>query len=86
MTMFDTALSMRVIGLILLALALTLILAAPVVGQIPLGIAVCLMGLGLVERDGVVVIGGLLVGAAGIALNVGFAYAIVSGVMSLFSA
>lgn len=76
---------MRVMGVVLLALALTLILAAPVVGQIPLGMAACLMGLGLVERDGFVVIGGLVVGLAGIALNVGFAYAIASALVSLIS-
>ncbi|MFC6048516.1 exopolysaccharide biosynthesis protein, partial [Methylobacterium hispanicum] len=66
-------------------LAMALIVAAPIIGQIPLGLAVCLVGLGLVERDGVVVIAGLVVGTAGVALNAGFVYAIVAGLMSLFS-
>jgi hypothetical protein len=39
--------------------------------------------LGLVERDGVLVVGGLLVGFAGFAVNVGFVYAIVSGLEHL---
>jgi hypothetical protein len=81
--MLDTALAMRLTGSLLLALALGLLFAAPLVGQIPLGLAVCLMGLGLVERDGVLVIGGLVVGFAGFAVNVGFVYAVVSGLEHL---
>ena len=54
------------------------------VGQIPLGLAVCLLGLGLVERDGLVVIGGLVVGAVGIALNVGFVFAVIAALVSIF--
>ena len=79
-----SAVAMRATGFLLLALSLGLLFAAPVVGQIPLGLAVCLMGLGLVERDGVLVIGGLVVGFAGFAVNVGFVYAIVSGLEHLF--
>ena len=45
-------------GVALLAFSLALVTAAPVIGQIPLGLAVCLVGLGLVERDGYVVVGG----------------------------
>ena len=81
---FESALGGRLTGCLILALALTLIVAAPIVGQIPLGLAVCLVGLGLVERDGVVVMGGLAVGAIGIALNIGFVYAIVAAAVSIF--
>ena len=49
----------------------------------PLGIAVCLVGLGLVERDGVLVIAGLVIGGLGLALNAGFVYAIFSVVEHL---
>ena len=38
-----------------------------------------------VERDGVVVLGGLAIGAVGVLLNAGFVYAIISGLMSLFA-
>ena len=48
------------------------------VGQIPLGLAVCLVGLGLVERDGLVVLGGLVIGMFGVAINAGFAYAVIA--------
>jgi hypothetical protein len=72
------------LGLLILALSLGLVVAAPIIGQIPLGLAVCLVGLGLVERDGLFIIAGAVVGAAGLALSAGFAYAIFSGISELF--
>lgn len=75
--------AMPVLGLLILVLALGLIVAAPFIGQIPLGLAVCLVGLGLVERDGVLIIAGAGVGAIGLALSAGFAYAIFSGIHEL---
>ena len=45
--------------------SLALVFAAPVIGQIPLGLAVCLVGLGLVERDGYVVVAGTSRGPGG---------------------
>jgi hypothetical protein len=80
----ETPVALRAIGFLLLALALGLLIAAPVIGQIPLGIAVCLVGLGLVERDGVLVIAGLVVGSAGIGINFGFAYALFSLIEHVF--
>lgn len=84
MAVFETPLALRVIGFLLIALALGLLVAAPVIGQIPLGIAVCLVGLGLVERDGVLVVAGVTVGALGLALGFGFIYAIVAGIEHVF--
>ena len=81
----ETALGMRGMGIALLALALALIVAAPIVGQIPLGLAVCLVGLGLVERDGLVVMGGLVIGLFGVAINAGFAYAVIAGIAGLLN-
>ena len=84
MTMLETAIAVRVIGAVLLVLAIGIIFALPpIVGQIPLGIAVCLLGLGLVERDGLVILGGLLIGSIGLTLNAGFVYALISGFGSL---
>lgn len=80
----DTPLALRLVGFLLLAFALGLVVAAPVIGQIPLGLAVCLIGLGLVERDGVFVLIGLISGAAGLVANFGFAYAIFSLFEHLF--
>ena len=83
MTAMDSALAMRLLGVLLLVLAIGLLFAPPLIGQIPLGIAVCLVGLGLVERDGVVVLGGLSIGSAGLNLSIGFVYAIVSGLETI---
>lgn len=83
LTALDSAFAFRLIGLLLLALALGLLVAAPIVGQIPLGVAVSLVGLGLVERDGLVVLGGLGVGSIGLAINFGFIVAVIAGIDSL---
>ncbi len=77
-TFLETPLAFRLIGFLLLALALGMVVAAPIIGQIPLGLAVCLVGLGLVERDGVLVLVGIVIGAFGLAVNFGFAYAVFS--------
>ncbi|WP_201831728.1 exopolysaccharide biosynthesis protein [Microvirga zambiensis] len=83
MTFLDTPLSMRLMGVVILVLSLGLLFAPPFVGQIPLGLAVCLVGLGLVERDGLVIIGGMVIGAMGMTLSLGFVYAIFAGLESL---
>ncbi|GJD50958.1 hypothetical protein OPKNFCMD_3708 [Methylobacterium crusticola] len=82
---FENGIGMRTMGLLLLALALVLIVAAPLVGQIPLGLAVTLMGLGLVERDGIVVVAGLTVGVLGVLLNLGFVYAVFTAIVGLLN-
>lgn len=81
----ESPVALRLIGLLIFTLALGLLVAAPLIGQIPLGLAVCLVGLGLVERDGVLVMVGLVMGALGLAVNFGFAYAIFSVIASLFA-
>ena len=80
----EAPLALRFLGFVVIAFALGLLVAPPVIGQIPLGIAVCLVGLGLVERDGALVVGGLVVGAAGLMLSLGFVYAILQGFEHLF--
>ncbi|SEG15437.1 Uncharacterized conserved protein [Bosea lathyri] len=84
LTMLGGAFAIQVLGFVILVLALGLIVAAPFIGQIPLGLAVCLVGLGLVERDGVIIIIGAVFGAIGLMLSAGFAYAIFSGIHGLF--
>ncbi len=71
-------------GVALLAFSLALVTAAPVIGQIPLGLAVCLVGLGLVERDGYVVVGGLAVGMVGTSLSLGFVFAVIASATAIF--
>lgn len=80
MTVFESGVAFRLMGVLLLVLSIGIIFALPpFVGQIPLGIAVCLVGLGLVERDGLVVLGGLAMGSIGLTLSAGFIYAVVAG-------
>ena len=65
---------------LILAIALLLFLSSP---WNFVGFAVCLVGLGLVERDGLVVVGGLVVGSIGLTLSLGFVYAIFTGIETL---
>lgn len=83
LTMLGGAFAIPLLGLLILVLALGLVVAAPFIGQIPLGLAACLVGLGLVERDGLLIIVGAGIGAIGLLLSAGFAYAIVSGILGL---
>jgi hypothetical protein len=84
LTLFGSSIGMRIIGAIVFVIALGLLVAAPLIGQIPLGLAACLVGLGLVERDGAIVLGGVLLGIIGIGLSLGFVAAIVGGILALF--
>ncbi len=81
---FRASLANILIALLLATLSLGIITAAPVIGQIPWGLAVCLMGLGLVERDGVLVIASLVAALIGASLSAGFVYAIVIAIGSWF--
>ena len=84
-SVLETPIALRLIGFVVIVLALGLLVSAPIIGQIPLGIAVCLIGLGLVERDGVLVLAGLLLGFGGLALGFGFLYAIFAGVAKMLA-
>ena len=68
--------AMQIMGSLLLALAIGLLTAAPIIGQIPWGLAVCLLGLGLIERDGLFVLCSIALGAIGAALSASFVYAV----------
>ncbi|WP_406858620.1 exopolysaccharide biosynthesis protein [Alsobacter sp. KACC 23698] len=84
LSVFESAIAFRLVGLALLAFSLALVFAAPVIGQIPLGLAVVLVGLGLVERDGIVVIAGLSFGLVGTTLSLGFLFAIFASAAAIF--
>ena len=58
--------------------------AAPFIGQIPWGWAVCLLGLGLVERDGLLIVAAVIWGAIGAMLSAGFVYAVFVALTNLF--
>jgi hypothetical protein len=81
---FAPSLANMLVALLLFALSLGIITAAPFIGQIPWGVAVCLMGLGLVEQDGILVIAALIAALFGAFLSAGFVYAIIVAVSSWF--
>ena len=74
--LFDANTSAILSGLLLIVMAFGMLTAAPVIGQVPYGIAVCLIGLGRAESDGLLVLSGLVAGAFGAALSASFLYAI----------
>jgi hypothetical protein len=76
--------AMIAIGLLIMALAFGLLTAAPFIGQIPWGLAVCLVGLGLIERDGMLLLAAIALGALGAVLSASFIYALFITLTTLF--
>lgn len=73
----------RLLGVAFVVLATLMSLPIPFGNMLP-GLAIALMAIGLIERDGLVIVLGLLVGAATIALMFSVADAILSVVQSFF--
>ena len=80
---FDARTGALLSGAMLTLMALGILTAAPFIGQVPYGLAVCLLGLGQVERDGVLVLSGLVAGLIGAALSASFVYAVITMVKQL---
>lgn len=74
------AIGQRVLGALLLLLALALMSPIPFFGGIPPGIAVILFGLALAERDGIFVIAGGIATVFALIFTVGLTYAILKPV------
>lgn len=70
-------------AVLLLTMSIGMLLAAPLVGQLPYGLAVCLFGLGQIERDGVLVLSSMVAGAVGVVLSASFIYGVVLGIHNL---
>lgn len=75
----------RVLGALLLLLAIALMSPIPFFGGIPPGIAVILFGLALAERDGVFVIAGVVATIFALIFTVGLTYAILKPVFRFFA-
>jgi len=71
-------------SLLLITMALGMLMAAPLIGQVPYGLAVCLIGLGQIESDGVLVLSGVVAGAVGVLLSASFVYGVILGLRNLF--
>lgn len=75
----------RVVGFAVLVLAVLLILVpVPWIGSMPQGLALCVFGLGLTERDGVLVIAGFILAAVATAIGAGIGYTVFAGAAALF--
>lgn len=72
----------RLLGVLALVLAITLALPIPLTG-IPLGIALALIGAGLIERDGLVMLTGLAIAAVAMAYSGLLTFAAIDGVIAL---
>lgn len=64
----------RLVGLLCLILALVLVLPVPFGNMLP-GLAICLFALGVLERDGLWVLGGVVTGAVALVVASGVIYA-----------
>jgi hypothetical protein len=64
----------RVVGAVCLILAIVLLLPIPLGNMLP-ALAICLIALGVLERDGVWVLGGLAVGVSSLFIVAGVVYA-----------
>jgi hypothetical protein len=82
--LFADARSRRLIGVAGMVLGLALVLPIPIIGNIPLGIPICILGLGLVERDGAMIIAGYAATALGLVVTAGLGWLIVQGALAFF--
>ncbi len=78
-----TAPAQKGIGLVCLILSLVLILPIPLGNMLP-SIAICLFALGVLERDGVWIIAGLLFSVFAVGFVGGMAYAVVKSALFVF--
>ena len=72
------------VGLVCLLLSSIVFLPIPLGNMLP-ALAICLMALGILERDGLWVIAGLLTGVASVALVWGVAYALLKTAVFVFT-
>jgi len=73
-----------VIGLIVIVLGVILILPIPILGNVAPGIATAVIAIGVCERDGLIVLIGLLSAAVAIAVTSATAWAAVLGLAQIF--
>lgn len=63
--------SERLLGVVVLVLGVVIMLPIPVIGNIPPGIAVTILAISLLERDGLAALAGMAVGIVAFAINFG---------------
>ena len=74
----------RAVGATVVLLGIVLLLPIPFFGNLPPGIAVCVFGLGLVERDGLVIILGFVATVLGLMATAAMSWLIYQGAIAIF--
>ncbi len=74
----------RAVGATVVLLGFILLLPIPFLGNLPPGFAVCIFGLGLVERDGLVILAGFGATLLGIVITGLMTWAIWQGAVAIF--
>lgn len=81
--LLSSAPARRVVGAVGVVLGLALLLPIPLIGNIPLGIPICILGLGLIERDGLVILAGYVATVLGIGVMAGLGWLIWQGAVAV---
>lgn len=79
-----TGLGERLAALGIVILSFVVSMPIPIVGNIPPSIAIAVIAMGLIERDGLHVLGGIAAGVVAFAINAGVVAAIVLAAMQAF--
>lgn len=74
----------RLIGFVVIVLAIVIALPIPIVGNLPPAVIVGILSIGLIERDGAAVLAGLALAVLIVALNAGVVTAAVVAVIELW--
>lgn len=80
------ALGKVLIGLVVAALGFIMILPIPFLGNMPPGFAASVIAIGMTERDGLIVLIGLVVSVAAIAIASAATWAAILGIIDFFAA
>lgn len=80
LTLLSAPMAQRVIGALCLILSLVLVLPIPFGNLLP-SAAICIIALGVLERDGLWVMGGVAAGAVAVAVVGGMAYAVIKSLI-----
>lgn len=81
---FAGPLARRLVGATVVLLGFILLLPIPFLGNLPPGFAVCIFGLGLVERDGGVILAGFFATVLGLMITAAMSWAIWQGAIAIF--
>lgn len=81
---FAGPLARRIVGATVVLLGFILLLPIPFLGNLPPGFAVCIFGLGLVERDGGVILAGFFATVLGLLITAAMSWAIWQGAIAIF--